>query len=232
MHRETTARGWLRNGNRPGNPESAPPCGARTRQGKLGRWRWAMGCRFVEADGNPLRPIAWLTFAVSLAGVPGCGGGESAPTPPAQFRGVWIGTLTPKSVLGGECVGAVLKGIVGSPARYAASFQQAGSNLTATITSARTGTTCWYAGDARSDSFSLHLSSCQVGVLAGIRCPNGAVRDIQLVSDEILGAVAGDAVSARHEELWNVFVGGTAVSVGMLTVNGESTTTRGPEQFD
>lgn len=33
MHRETTARGWLRNGNRPGNPATAPRCGARTRAG-------------------------------------------------------------------------------------------------------------------------------------------------------------------------------------------------------
>lgn len=26
-------RGWLRNGNRPGNPDNAPRCGARTRNG-------------------------------------------------------------------------------------------------------------------------------------------------------------------------------------------------------
>ena len=33
MHRDRTARGWLRNGNRPGNPATAPRCSARTRAG-------------------------------------------------------------------------------------------------------------------------------------------------------------------------------------------------------
>jgi hypothetical protein len=33
MHRESTALGWLRNGNRQGNPATAPRCGARTRAG-------------------------------------------------------------------------------------------------------------------------------------------------------------------------------------------------------
>ena len=32
--RTTPRRGWLRHGNRPGNPQSAPRCGARNRQGK------------------------------------------------------------------------------------------------------------------------------------------------------------------------------------------------------
>ena len=33
MHRDRPSRGWLRNGNRPGNPAMAPRCGARTRAG-------------------------------------------------------------------------------------------------------------------------------------------------------------------------------------------------------
>src|SRR5712692_6598331 len=30
---QTPRRGWLRNGNSPGNPDSAPRCGAKTRRG-------------------------------------------------------------------------------------------------------------------------------------------------------------------------------------------------------
>jgi hypothetical protein len=34
MHRETSPHGWLRHGNTPGNPATAPRCGARTRTGR------------------------------------------------------------------------------------------------------------------------------------------------------------------------------------------------------
>lgn len=33
MHHDTTPRGWLRHGNPPGNPATAPRCGAKTRRG-------------------------------------------------------------------------------------------------------------------------------------------------------------------------------------------------------
>lgn len=32
MHRDTNARGWLRHGNQPGDPTTAPRCGAQTRR--------------------------------------------------------------------------------------------------------------------------------------------------------------------------------------------------------
>src|SRR5262245_60365192 len=95
----------------------------------------------AQRTGGPMRHVS---LGVVLLALSGCGGSGSQPSGPAQVAGVYRGTLTPTSVTGGECVGAILQSQVGRPQAFTASVQQDGSALTATITSDATGTNCTY----------------------------------------------------------------------------------------
>jgi hypothetical protein len=168
----------------------------------------------------------WRSVALSVLafGIGGCGGGNpSTPTNTTpQVGGNWTGTTTLTSVSGGECVGALLQGTVGSSAPVSVSVQQAGSSLTATIVSQSNGLTCSYSGSVSGSTVILSLTSCQANAILALRCGNGG-RDIVLIGSSITATLNGNALTGSEAETWNVFVAGTSTGVGVLS-SGESFT--------
>ena len=127
-------------------------------------------------------------------------------------------TLT--SVSGGACVGTALQSALGNRDIFAAHIQQSGSisrprsALRAIRRAVRTrepllGTTV-----------SLNLSSCQASRVVGVRCPDGARFDLQLVADRI-SAQASSGGTGTSTSTWNVLNQGSAVPVGVLTLSAE-----------
>lgn len=168
-----------------------------------------------------------LLLALLLVSVSACSGSDTpaAPSAPviAQVAGVWTGVATLTSASGGECVGTIYQGLVGSRNNFTASISQAGSTLTATVTSQSDGTSCSYSGTAGSNTVSLNATSCQVSILTKIRCANGSVRDIQLFADAITASVNANTATGTEAETWNTFVSGTSSGVGILILNASFT---------
>ena len=181
-----------------------------------------------------LRRSRWLLVVLSLVAV-NCGGDSpTAPSTPtiAQVGGVWTSTATLTGVTGGECVGNLFQGFVGTVSASTATVTQTGSTLTGTITSPDTGISCSYSGTAGSNTVVLNLTTCQVDT-AQIECGGGVLRHIQLVAGSATGTVSGNTMSGTAVETWNVFTEGLspgsllgAVSVGVLTVNSTFQMTR------
>ena len=175
----------------------------------------------------------WVLAALSLVAL-NCGGDSTSPTSPtapstptiAQVAGVWTGTATLTSVTGGECVGTVLQSAVGSADSFTAAVTQTGSTLSATITSQSSGLSCSYSGTAGSNTVTLNLTTCQVDTLLDVQCAGGVLRDMQLIAEGITGTVSGNTVSGTTAETWNVFIAGTTVGVGPLTLNSTFTMAR------
>ena len=181
-----------------------------------------------------LRRSRWLLVVLSLVAV-NCGGSPTAPTTPtiAQVGGVWTGTGTRAGVTGGECVGNLFQGFVGTVSALTATVTQTGSTLTATVTSPDTGLSCSYSGTAGSNTVVLNLTTCQVDTALNIECGGGVLRHIQLVAGSVTGTVSGNTMSGTTAETWNVFTEGLlpgsllgAVGVGVLTLNGTFQMTR------
>ena len=175
----------------------------------------------------------WVLAALSLVAL-NCGGDSTSPTSPtapstptiAQVGGVWTGTATLTNVTGGECVGTVFQLLVGTSDALTAAVTQTGSTLTATVTSQSSGTSCSYSGTAGTTTMTLNLTTCQVSTIVGIQCDGGFVRDIELFAGSITGTVSGNTASGTQAETWNVFVGGTGIGVGPLTLNSTFTMAR------
>lgn len=171
-----------------------------------------------------------VVFVGALAAL-ACGGGSKSPTAPGpppivQVAGVWTATMRLTGVGGGECVGDVLAGFIGDTERYTAAITQAGASLTATVSSQETGLSCSHTGTAGSTTISLNATSCQAAVILGLRCRNGALRDLTLVGQSLTGTVAGNTMTGTWAETWNVYRAGTFSGVGVLTLNGTFTATR------
>ena len=88
------------------------------------------------------------------------------------------------------------------------------------------GATCNWQGTAGASSIALSWTSCEAVNISGIRCPNGTVRDIRLVSDSISGTVSGNSANGTGADSYNVFVSGTGGGVGVLVDNYSFTATR------
>lgn len=173
-----------------------------------------------------LSPVVLLALAA-------CGGGGGSPSSPstpqiAQVAGLWRVTATLSSVSGGECAGPFLQALIGTPSgvsRSSVSITQNGATLTATSTSDSNGSTCQYTGNAGANTFTLNWQSCQIGVFR-LTCANGAVRDINLVSNSATMTVTGSSGTGTQAESYNVFVAGTNVGVGVLVANSNISATR------
>jgi hypothetical protein len=93
---------------------------------------------------------------------------------------------------------------LGTADRGTLSVNQSGSSLNATSRSSSSGATCNWQGTAGASSIALSWTSCDAVNISGIRCPNGILRDIRLVSDSISATVSGNSAngtggSARSE---------------------------------
>jgi hypothetical protein len=94
------------------------------------------------------------------------------------------------SVANGECVGSLPQSLIGNPDAESVSLSQAGSDLTATRTDGAAGV-CTFTGSAGASSIVLNWSRCDIGVVTGITCANGARRDMRMLTNPLNGSVAG-----------------------------------------
>ena len=162
--------------------------------------------------------LAALTLA---CGGDGNGGSPTNPTPQvAQVGGVWTYTSTLTGVSGGECVGAIFASSIGFTDSGTMQVTQTGSALTAVATSNSDGSSCRYSGTAGATTIALNWTSCDVGVLTGIGCPNGSIRDARLVTSGITANVVGTNASGTTAESWNILSSSTQAGVGVMTLNG------------
>src|SRR5262245_16884767 len=117
------------------------------------------------------RPTAVIAL-VGLAGSIGC---STQPTSPSavQVAGTWTGAQTLTRVNGGECYGDSFRGFIGVAAPVVIRIDQSGSDLTGNVAG------CAFRGTASVGTFTLQsvAASCQ-GVLRGVYCANGLVRDV------------------------------------------------------
>ena len=147
----------------------------------------------------------------------GCGSPPLAPS--TQVSGAWLANSTLVSVSGGECVGATLLTTDAPRDIFTTALKQSGSTLEATVASAANGTSCAYTGTLDGRAVVLNLTSCQTARVSGVRCANGALRDLQLTSGSIAATVSDQTSgSGSDTSTWSVFVPGGAVKAGDLTL--------------
>jgi hypothetical protein len=159
-----------------------------------------------------------------------CGSSSSNPASPstpsiAQVSGNWAITTRLTGVTGGECVGVLLQTAIGGTDTGTLSVTQSGANLTATYRSTDSGLSCNYTGTAGSGSLALSATTCTAIALTGIRCINGALRDMRIVGENVNATVSGRTATGTNATTYNVFVAGTQSSVGVLTTNETFTAT-------
>jgi hypothetical protein len=160
-----------------------------------------------------LVPLPVLLLACS------CGGSSpTAPTGPERVSGVWVGHSTLTSASGGECVGSTLQAAVGSRDQFAAPIQQSAADLTATVAYQGNRTVCELAGNVQSTSVLLTVGSCRAGQVIPMRCSNGDVRDLRMLTGRISASAVSGAGSGTDITTWNVSMPGTDVSVGVVQV--------------
>lgn len=128
---------------------------------------------------------------------------------------MWTGSATLNSVTGGGCIGAALQAAIGSTTSFAVAVTQTGSSLTATVTEA--GSSCSYSGSVGTSTVVLNLTTCEIGSLLGAQCPNGALRDVMVVSGALTGSVSGNRITGTATDMFNIFVAGTSTGAGALT---------------
>lgn len=150
-----------------------------------------------------------------------CGGNSpTTPTVPAvaQVAGVWKGTATTTSTVGGECFAATFLSTIGGSGAITFAVTQNASAVTAIVTSAGSGGTCTYAGAAGASGMLVTVQSCSASDTIGARCPNGALRDIRLVAGNATATVGGSSMTGTDTTTYNVLVSGSGTPVGSLTI--------------
>ena len=164
----------------------------------------------------PMRLLTGSGAALLLACA--CGSGTPAEPSPNRVTGVWVGNATLSTVTGGECVGDVLRGKIGSRDVFAAPVVQTGNGVEATVTYQGNETACAYSGGAQGTDLQVSLTSCRVVVVRSLQCGNGETREIRLTSGRITARAANGSGSGSDATTWNVLVPGTATSVGTLSL--------------
>lgn len=107
-----------------------------------------------------------------------------------------------------------LQTAIGSRDIFTTALKQSGATLEATVASPGNGTSCAYSGTADGHALALTMTSCQTDRVIGVRCSNGALRDLQLISGAIAANVSGlTSGTGTDTGTWNVFMSGTAVTV-------------------
>ena len=52
-----------------------------------------------------------------------------------------------------------------------------------------------------------------------MKCPNGDLRDMELVGDAFTGTVDAAGIGGTEEQTWNTFVSGTTTATGPMVIN-------------
>jgi uncharacterized protein YceK len=181
------------------------------------------------------RPMHRFVIVIALViGLAGCGTGSSLSTPtnpaptPVPVAGIWTLTETRTSITGGECLDGALQGTVGTTAVDTMVFTQNGTSLSAVSTAQSNGVSCNWTGTAGTDRFVLNMSSCQSNVnLFGLRCSNGAMRDLRISSAAMtLSINANGTYTGTKAETYNVVPAGSSTQVGTMIFNENASMTK------
>ena len=174
------------------------------------------------------RSLAGVLLAALFAFACGGGGGSAvAPTPPSSSAtGVWSGHATLESVSGGECVGTLLGGRVGSRDIFAAQVVVSGSDLQAGVTYQGNQIACEFSGTSQGTSLSMTTNACRVGQVLSLQCSGGVMREIELRSRRIEATADNGFGTGSDRTTWDVRVPGNAASVGTLSVTATFTWNR------
>ena len=168
--------------------------------------------------------ISVLLVAGLVACLAGCGSSPTAPSS-GQAAGAWLANSTLATANGGDCVGPTLQPTIGARDVFTAAIRQDGTALSATIASQGNGTSCAYSGTISGSALALNLTSCQTARIAAVRCGNGELRDVQLVSGTIAANVDTQlgTGSGRETSSWTVYGAGTTTPVDTLTLSASFT---------
>jgi hypothetical protein len=145
-----------------------------------------------------------------------------------QLAGVWTLTETRTSVTGGECLDGTMQGLVGGSITETMTFTQSAQSITAVSTVQANGVSCNWSGTADTDRFALNLSSCQSNANQfGLRCANGATRDLRIASSGITAVVGANGnYTGTKADTYNVVLAGTTTQVGTLVIAANVTMTK------
>jgi hypothetical protein len=179
-----------------------------------------------------MRVMSLSRVAALLSICAACGSSDAspsaapaAPTPP-QVAGVWQGTLRLIGASGGDCVGPLYQGVIGTAQPMAVSVTQSGVSLSGTATFSASGVSCNLTGSVGSNgAFTWTGNGCSVAAFS-VRCVNGLVRDVYPVTASGSGSFMGNSVSGSWGETYNVDITGTQTSVAVLTLNATFALTR------
>lgn len=142
------------------------------------------------------------------------------------MAGTWNAVGTLRSASGGECVGPLFQSeLIGSTNPFTLTVTQSGAALTATSIHAG-GLTCSWRGTAGGTTAAFSTTTCNVTTVPGLRCANGAMRDIQFTSDTLALTVSGNVATGTEIQQYSVFIANTRTSVGTMTVNADLRMTR------
>jgi hypothetical protein len=144
----------------------------------------------------------------------------------AQVGGVWDITETITGVTGGECFSGAFQATVGNTGRGTLQITQNGASLSIRATDLSTGASCDHTGTAGATSIATNVVSCTASDALGATCPNGARRDIRLVTGGYNGTVSGSSANGTGAQTYNIVVSGTGTGVGTLTITSRFTATR------
>ena len=153
----------------------------------------------------------------------------TTPPPPLQLAGIWTMTETRTTVSGGECLDGTMNATVGSTVTDTLTFTQAqnSTSLTAVTTTQANGISCNWTGTADTDRFVLNLSSCQNNAnVFGLRCANGAARDLRIASSLISIVRSNGSYTGTKADTYNVDLANTFTQVSTMTFNANVTMTK------
>lgn len=168
-------------------------------------WLFLMGCCCAGCTDSPVTPTRPPTTTI------------------AQVGGVWIGTVTQASAIGGECapVFALSNGASGG---ITVAITQSGTTLSATSTSQATGQSCTYSGTAGISAVSLNMTSCNPAGY-NMTCSGGS-RDVFLITRGVTGTVFGGSLSGTTGDTWNTYPHNSTAVIAGFTVGNTFTLTR------
>jgi hypothetical protein len=166
----------------------------------------------------PTSPLLGSVLFGSALLASSCSGAPAGPSLDERVSGVWIGRSTLMAATGGECVGASLQAAIGSKDVFAAPIGQAGSELISRVAYEGNATECAFAGTATGADVRLMMTSCRAGRIPAVRCTDGTVRDLEIVSDQITARAINGSGSGTETISWRVTAPGTGITVGTLNV--------------
>jgi hypothetical protein len=193
---------------------------------------------------TPSVRIRAVLFILAAAGSSACGADSTTPATAsgpslfvAQVGGQWSGTSSLVNVTGlvgsnAECVGTDvaerLRTSVLATEPVALSLTQDSASVSGRLTSASSGLSCAYKGNAALTSLAMDASSCDAPLLV-VRCNRNPidgserVRDLKLVGSSLSGNIAGSSAGGRitgtMTNTYNMFETGTSDGVASLVLN-------------